>query len=148
FAKIGGQIGYMLSIFPQTAAVEPRGKLLHRRLWKHLQNIGHAGARLPGAQSLIDELWNALFDAQLWTQAASDSGPLRFDTGHQIERLFHHWEAPAGRRLLAKPYECGAYESLQLGVLLDAQSQAQMAQRFAKQPGIGFRVEPRHFGQA
>src|ERR1700674_241600 len=40
FAKISGQIGYMLGIFSQAAAVKPHGELLHRCLREHLQNIG------------------------------------------------------------------------------------------------------------
>ncbi len=148
FAEIGGQVGDMLGIFSQAAAVEPHGELLHGRLRKHFQNVGHAGGGLPGSQSLVDKFRNAFFDAHFRAQAAPDAGPLRFDAGNQIERLLHHREAPAGGGLLAKPHECGAYQRLQIGVLLDAQPQAQMSQRFAEQLGIGFRVKLGHFGQA
>ena len=148
FAKIGGQVGNVLGVFAQTAAVEPHGKLLHRRLRKHFQNVGHAGGGLPGSQSFVDKFGNAFFDAHLRAQAAADAGALRFDTGNQIERLLHHREAAAGGGFLAEPHECGAHESLQVGVLLDAQPQAQMAQRFAEQLRIGFRVKLGHFGQA
>ncbi len=56
-------------------------------------------------------------------------------------------EAPAGGGFLAEPHECRAHKRLQVGVLLDAQAQAQMPQRFAEQLGIGLRVKLGHFGQ-
>jgi hypothetical protein len=82
FAKIGGQVGYMLGIFPQTATVKAHGKLLHCRLRQHFQNVSEARDCLPRAQSLIDKFRNAFFDAHLRTQAAANAGTLRFDAGN------------------------------------------------------------------
>ncbi len=54
----------------------------------------------------------------------------------------------AGSRLLAQAHKRRAHQPLQLRVLLNAQAQTQVPQRFAKQLWIGFAIQFGHLGES
>ena len=105
FPEIAGQIGYVLGIVAQAAAIEARRQLFHRRLRQEFQNIRQSGRDVPRPQGFIHKIRHAVFDAHLRAQAARDSRPLGLHSRHQIKRLLHRREVPAGRGLLAQAHK-------------------------------------------
>ena len=140
FAEISSQIGNMLGVIAQAAAIETRSQLLHGGLRQLPQNVRQPRGYLARPQGFLDKLRNALFYAHLRAQTARNSRPLGFYAENQIQRLLHGGETAAGGRLLAQANESSADEPLQLGVLFHAEAQAKMPQRFAQQIRIGLAV--------
>ena len=138
----------MFGIIAQTATIETRRELLHSRLRQQSKNIGQPRSHLARPQRFLDKLRHALFDSHFPTQAARDSRPLRFNAGHKIECLLHRRKIAARGRFLAQPHESRAHQALEFQILLHAEPQAQVPQRFAEQLRIGLGIKFGHLGKS
>src|SRR5712692_6915368 len=134
FAQVGGQIGHMLRIVAQTAAIETRREMLHGGLRQQFQNIGQPCGYLPRLQRFLDKFRHAFFNPHLPAQAVRDARPLRLDAADEIERLLHRRETAAGGRRLAQPYKRRAHQSLRvrLSVEQDADAQGLVSAAFVR----------------
>ena len=119
--------------FRKRAAIEARRQLLHGGLRHHLQ-ARWSGPRRPDAHAvLLRRIRERAPRFPSFAKRPGDAGTLRFDAGNQFERLLHRGVAAAGGGFLAQAHERRADQSLQFGVLLDVQTQAQMPQRRPEQ---------------
>ncbi len=97
---------------------------------------------MAGLQRFLDKLRHALFDSHFPAQAPRDPRTLRLHAGNQIQRLLHRRKVAVGGRFLAQPYEGRANQAqaLEFRVLLHAEPQTQVPQRFAKQLRTGLGI--------
>ncbi len=94
--------------------------------------VGHRS----GPQRVLDELGNALFEAQARPYALRKRRPLVFDSLERIERLLDSRVEALRSGLLRHPDECPADQALQIVLALDHQLQSHVANGRAQQPGI------------
>src|SRR5580700_9573705 len=105
-----------LALSASRATRQPNAQLLRRRLRYAHQHADKALRHRFGRECFFDEVSDAILNAQPRTQTRRPAWLGIFEFCDRIERLLHRAIVTARSRFLAKAYESGAEQRLQLDV--------------------------------
>ena len=120
-AKLFEHVDNAIAFLAPHAAEKSFRQMFHSSLRCAPQNLKQVGHNLRLPHSLLNELWQAVFDADARLQLGGEHGPLLGEALHGGTKFIHRAKLPLAAGLRAEPYECCAQQCLQFRVGFAAQ---------------------------